>query len=334
MAAIRDTDFNLGESGQPADRLRGMLRHGGLLPAARAHRRPSAARSRRTKIEPGSNGVVVLSHGTWVQRFAARSRRGRPHAPDRWRARDDSRRDAGSVSTTAQLWGEVDAWRPLALPDVTRADRENTYLRVIARSEAGRRRSAQAQAAMGALSARLATAYPATNTQPRRAPGFARRQPQDDTGRGITWLVAGLAGFVLLIACANLANLQFARNAARGREHAIRAALGASRAQLMRLVLTESVLLSLVGGALGLVLALWTNDLVGRTFTFGERAGLDIAARRARARVHFRRLARRRCRLRPAARLARVARPTSATRSSKAAAARRPAARNTACATR
>ncbi|HEY1109811.1 MAG TPA: ADOP family duplicated permease, partial [Opitutaceae bacterium] len=169
----------------------------------------------------------------------------------------------------------VDAWRPMQLPAKNTADRENSYLRVIARLKPGIALE-QAQASINTLSSQLSLTYPATNAEIGVRLVSLAVSAQDATGRRITWLVVGLAGFVLLIACANLANLQFARNAARSREHAIRAALGATRAHLIRLVLAESVLLSLFGGAVGLVLALWTNDLVGRTFTFGERAGLDI----------------------------------------------------------
>lgn len=88
-----------------------------------------------------------------------------------------------------------------------------------------------------------------------RAQNTVFEHVQDETGRRITWLVAGLAGFVLLIACANLANLQFARNAARGCEHAIRAARGASEGNLLRLVLRDSLRLTLAGLASGVVLA-------------------------------------------------------------------------------
>jgi predicted permease len=273
-AAVRSTDFNVGEPGQPADRLRGLLVTADFFPLLR-----TAAAMGRTftpdEDRPGNNAVIVLSHATWLQRFGAD-----PHVLGRMLRIDGAPVTIIGVMPAGfndpLLFGEVAAWRPLALPEVSTADRENTFLTVIARLKSATPLAA-AQAAMTALDDRLALAYPATNQN--RSLRLARfdARPQDSAGRAIPVLVLGLAGFVLLIACANLANLQFARNAARGREHAIRAALGASRAQLIQLVLAESLLLSLVGGALGLVLALWTNDLVGRSFTFGETSGLAIA---------------------------------------------------------
>ena len=273
LAALQRSSFNLGEPGQPADRLPGLRVSADFLSVLRTP--PALGRGFLPgEDRVGGNAVVVLSHDTWRQRFASD-----PAIIGRTVRVDGETVTVVGVMPASvedlQLWGEVALWRPLALPDKTRADRENTYLTIVARLKSGVG-LAQAHAALSALSAQLARAYPTTNTNLGLSLVPLGASTADTTGRGITWLVVGLAGFVLLIACANLANLQFARNAARSREHAIRAALGASRAQLTRHVLTESVLLSLVGGAIGLVLALWSNDLVGSTFTFGERTGLDI----------------------------------------------------------
>jgi putative ABC transport system permease protein len=273
MAAIRSTDFNVGAPGQPAERLRGLFVTADYFPLLRTA--PLLGRTFTPEEDRvGNNNVAIISHATWTQRFG-----GDPAVVGRTLRIDGTPVTIIGVMPATfadpQLWGEVAAWRPLALPDVGSADRENSSLTVAARLKPGLTLD-QAQTAMSALSAQLALAYPATNLNRGLRLVPLGRSTQDNTGRGITWLVAGLAGFVLLIACANLANLQFARNAARGREHAIRIALGASRAQLIRLVLTECVLLSLIGGALGLVLALWSNELVSRSFTFGESAGLVI----------------------------------------------------------
>jgi putative ABC transport system permease protein len=117
----------------------------------------------------------------------------------------------------------------------------------------------QAQAEMTVLARRLAHDYPKTNKDrglkiiafPTNTVGAA--------GSRLIWLVMGLSGLVLLVACANLANLQLVRTTGRSQEFAIRLALGCSRSQLIRMLLTESVAISVAGGALGLLLALWSN---------------------------------------------------------------------------
>jgi predicted permease len=98
----------------------------------------------------------------------------------------------------------------------------------------------------------------------------------DQLGRKISWMLLALSGFVLLIACANLANLQLARAAAGTRDLAIRASLGASRSRLILHQLNECVVLALAGGALGLWLAHGLNRLISRHLLIGGRAGLEI----------------------------------------------------------
>jgi putative ABC transport system permease protein len=275
IAGIQEgAGFNLAEPGQPADRLRGQLVTAdffsvvGVTPALG---RPFTVEEERE----GNNAVVILSHQTWTRRYGSD-----PDIVGR-----QIRIDAAPVTIVGVmppsaddplLWGEVAAWRPLAMAASTRADRDNVSLSVIARLKPGVP-AGQAQAALDALAMQLASAHAQFNAGQGLLLAPLGRNLQDGTARGISWLVVGLAGFVLLIACANLANLQFARQSARGREHAVRIALGASRGRLMGLVLAESVLLSFAGGALGLVLAVWGNDAVGRTFNLGGGAGLDIA---------------------------------------------------------
>src|SRR4029078_8319322 len=99
------------------------------------------------------------------------------------------------------------------------------------------------------------------NSPDKQNPDSVRLEPlqrsiSDDIGRRVMWFTFGLAGFVLLIACANIANLQLVRTAARSRELAVRAALGAGRWRLLRQSLTESLVVALIGGAISLVIAL------------------------------------------------------------------------------
>jgi len=104
-----------------------------------------------------------------------------------------------------------------------------------------------------------------------------QRSISDDIGRKVMWFTFGLAGFVLLIACANIANLQLVRTASRSRELAVRAALGAGRLRLLRQSLTESIVIALIGGLLSLGLALWGVKFISnQMFSTLPGAGVEL----------------------------------------------------------
>src|SRR2546425_11083174 len=157
------------------------------------------------------------------------------------------------------LWGNIDLWRPMAFTQEQRQDRGNNSLQVFGRLKPGVP-LARAEAEMKAIAARLGKDHPMNALDSLRLEPL-QRQTSDDIGRRVSWFTFGLAGFVLLIACANLGNLQLVRTTARAREFAIRAALGAQRGRLLRQSLTESVMVSLLGGALGWLLAGWSNGI-------------------------------------------------------------------------
>ena len=179
----------------------------------------------------------------------------------------------------------ADAWLPLAaLPAVKTnerdvlTDRGTSGLLVIGRLRPDVSRD-RAQAAVGAVAARLEQAYPDTNIERIAVITSAGAGlPPDARGEFVplTALMLTVTGIVLLIACANVANLLLARGAARSSEISIRAAIGASRAQLVRQLLTESALLGGAGAVAGLILSFWASDLLLSTLPEAEFRGFQV----------------------------------------------------------
>jgi putative ABC transport system permease protein len=213
---------------------------------------------------PKRGTVVVISYGAWQRLF-----NGDPKIIDR-QVRIDARDYTvigvmpKGFSYPIENSGDADAWVPLTLAgDSTFADeRGSHYLRGVGRLKPGVS-LALAGSELRALSMRLAEQYPGTNRD--RLANVKDLQESIVTGsRSSLLLLAGAVCCLLLIACANVANLMLARATLRSKEVAVRTAIGASRLVILRQVLTESVLLAAVGGIAGLLLAVWGTDLLLR----------------------------------------------------------------------
>lgn len=259
MAAVNVRSYNLSEPGQPAERLRAMEATDDLIPMLGIQ--PLLGRGFTPEEDsPGQNGVVILDHGFWLRRFAADTNiLGRVLQLD-GRAVTVIGVMPASFQDSHQ-WGSVDVLRPIAFTDDQRQNRGASYLDVVARLKPGLS-FAQAQAGIEALAARMRQDHPDTNGEVGLRILPLAQARIDPRGKIMLWLIMGLAGFVLLIACANLANLQFARTALRARELAIRGAMGAPRGRLLRQLLTESLLIAALGGCLGVLLSHWGNQIL------------------------------------------------------------------------
>jgi putative ABC transport system permease protein len=202
---------------------------------------------------PNAGNVVVLSHRFWERQFGARrdaigarlNINGRPFTV------------IGVMPATFGMEGsKSELWVTMNLdPAIDYRTRTGRYLTTVARLKPGVT-TARAQVDMSAIARRLEAAHPVFNT------GWgANVVPMYDQVVGgirrALFVLGGVVGFVLLIACANVANLLLARSTARTREISVRSALGAAQSRIVRQLLTESVVLSTLGGAVGLLLAYW-----------------------------------------------------------------------------
>ena len=252
-AAFTSWSANLSEGEQP-ERLEGVIVSPQFFDVLKVQ--PRLGRAFRPEEEQaGAAPVVIISDGLWRRRFNA---------------------DAGLVGRNVRInerqftvvgvmpptfdfpQGGVQVWSPLIVTPEDVSHRGAHFLKVIARLKPGAT-AATAQSELDALAGRLAEQYPETNA--RRS--FIVEDLRAAYVRGprpYLLIMLGAVLFVLLVACANVANLQLMRAAARQREIAVRLALGAGRWRVVRQLLTESVLLALAGGLLGLLLSVWAVD--------------------------------------------------------------------------
>lgn len=224
--------------------------------------------------ETGPRHVVVLSHALWKRRFGADPRiighdvrlddRGYQVVgvmPERFTL-------PGIGPQTSTPADAPELWVPAPSHDIPQLgsdgtldlsqSRDTTYLRVLGRLKPGVTME-RASAAMSAVAQRLEQEYPSSNLHSDITLVPLREQILGDV-RPVLWVLLAAVGLVMAIACANVANLFLVRAAARRQEMAVRAALGAGRGRMMRQLLTESVLLGLLAGALGLLLTVWGMD--------------------------------------------------------------------------
>jgi putative ABC transport system permease protein len=255
LAAVGFGSFALSGSGEPEQFTGGRISPS-LLPVLGL--RPIAGRAfTEAEEKPGAPRVAMIGEGLWRRRFG-----GDPSLVGRSVTLNGIDHTVVGIAppALAVLTGG-DVWTPLPI-DPGKEIRLNHVITVVARLRDGVTIE-QAQAEMTTISARMAQQFPEMKDWGSRVVSFYDTFVSTQLQTALLVLLGAVA-FVLLIACANIANLLLARAAARQKEIAIRTAMGASRSRLLRQLLVESLALSVAGGATGIVLAFWAVRLINR----------------------------------------------------------------------
>jgi predicted permease len=258
LAAFYNGDFNLSSAGNPPELIQGAYITSNLFQVLKLS--PSLGRLFTSEEEQfGRHHVVLLSYGLWQRRFAGdRDIVGRDI-----KLGGESYVVAGVMPRGLPFFDnlpEVDLWTPMSFaPNDNMATRNNYFISLVGRLKPGVT-AAQAQQDASTIAKTMYGEIPGnTGVSPLVVP--VQEQIAGDSRTGLLVLL-GAVGFVLLVACVNVANLLLARASARQKELAIRASLGASRMRIVRQVIIECLPLGILGGLLGLLLAIWGIDLL------------------------------------------------------------------------
>jgi predicted permease len=269
MTIFGRVNFALSHPGEPSEQIAGITVSSGAFDTFGVQ--PIIGRAfTPEEFLPGRNQVVVISYTFWQQRFGG--------AADA--VGQSLRLDGENVTIVGvmppqfdyrMLWYRAALWRPLNYTRDQEIWRDYRAFTVIGRLAPGAT-PARVAAELAPLAANQEKLHPESYSGLRYRAIPLHEALMDNLGRRVSWTLMALAGFVLLIACANLANLQLARATTGLRELAIRAALGASRRRLIFQQLLESILLALGGATLGLLVAFALNRVIDRNFTIAGSA--------------------------------------------------------------
>ncbi|HSE34211.1 MAG TPA: ABC transporter permease, partial [Pyrinomonadaceae bacterium] len=283
LAAYEDTVMTIsGETG--AERLRGVYVTGNFFDVLRV--KPTLGRTLQTADDnPSQNPSVVISYSLWQRHF-----HGDPSVIGQTLKLNNQLYPVAGVTEQSfrglRLGTPPEFWLPMgAFATYASSGRGDRGIEITGRLKPGVS-VAQAHAQLTTIAARLAQAYPKTNLGTLERPNDPRpmtvvRESQVDPSvqggiRFVSLLLFAAVGLVLLIVCANVANLMMVRASGRRREIAIRLALGARRWRLIRQLMTESFLLALIGGSIGLVATQWTARALPTFFPAEDAAGLNL----------------------------------------------------------
>jgi putative ABC transport system permease protein len=254
MAAFATTSYNLSGTGEP-ERVEGAVVSANFFSLLGL--RPALGRAFTNEEEIfGNHRVALISHALWQRRFAAAD------------VIDQAVTINGLPYTIVGVLPRgfsypnpaVNLWTPLSIEPGSENDtRGNYWLSVIARLKPGVAID-QARSEMTSIMEKIDEETEGIDGM--GASVTSLREETVGNVETVLWVLLAAVGFVLLIACANVANLMLARSSARQKEMAIRLSMGATRAQIIRQLLTESLLMGMTGGVIGVLIAMWGVDLL------------------------------------------------------------------------